>query len=156
MSIVETDELRPIRILVVDDNEADVLLTRKALEQAGVPHILDSVDDGVEALAYLRGQAEYVGRPAPDVVLLDLNMPRMDGQATLAEIRADESLSSVPVLILTTSDQPADMTASFENRAQCFVTKPSSVSEFGELIRAVVTLFMTAATLPDALTTTVE
>ena len=143
----ESTDLPPIRILIVDDNEADVLLTRKALERAGVAHSADAVCNGIEALAYLRKEGMFTDRETPDIVLLDLNMPLMDGHATLAAMRDDEKLKSVPVLILTTSELPEDMAASFENQAQCFVTKPTSVAEFGDLIRAVMIPFTSATPL---------
>jgi CheY-like chemotaxis protein len=127
----------PINILLVDDDPGDVMLTRKALESEKVFNSLHAVGDGVEAMKFLRQQDNYSDAPRPDLILLDLNMPRKDGRETLAEIKADENLKRIPVVILTTSDAEQDIAQSYDLQASCFVTKPVNLGQFVDVVRAI-------------------
>src|SRR5262245_80104 len=115
---------RPIEILLVEDDPADVRLAQEALKEGKIPNHLRVFSDGVEALAYLRGEGEYAqGRLLPDLILLDLKMPKKSGLEVLAEIKADESLRRIPVIVLTTSDAPDDIWKAYDLQASCYITK---------------------------------
>ncbi|MCA9264019.1 MAG: response regulator [Planctomycetales bacterium] len=122
-------------MLLVEDDPGDVLLTQKALRTGKVLNSLSVVRDGVEALAFLRREGAYADVPRPDLILLDLNMPRKDGRETLAEIKADDDLKSIPVVVLTTSDAGQDIVASYGLQASCFVTKPVDLEQFANVVR---------------------
>src|SRR4051794_24701063 len=115
---------RPVEILLVDDSPGDVRLTREALREGKIRNNLSVVTDGVEALAFLRREGRYAGAPRPDVILLDLNLPRKDGREVLAEIKADDRLRRIPVVILTTSADERDILRAYELHANCYITKP--------------------------------
>jgi two-component system, chemotaxis family, response regulator Rcp1 len=115
---------RPLEILLVDDNPADVRLTEEALRESSLEARLSVARDGVEAMAHLRGEA-----PRPDVVLLDLNLPRKDGREVLAEVKGDDALSGIPVVVLTTSKAEEDVLRSYDLDANCYITKPVQVDE---------------------------
>lgn len=115
---------RQFHILLVDDDEADVALIRQAFAEHRAPVRLHVTHDGVEALAFLRREADHAAAPRPDLVLLDLNMPRMNGRQVLAEVKSDSELATIPVVVLTTSEQPADIAASYAGHANAYVTKP--------------------------------
>lgn len=117
-------------ILLVDDNPADTDLTSEVLSRHGCRGEIHTVRDGVEALAFLRGQGKYAGGPAPQLVLLDLNMPRKDGRAVLAEVKSDPALRKIPVIVFTTSQSPRDITRSYELGANCYINKPGTLPEF--------------------------
>jgi CheY-like chemotaxis protein len=129
----------PFTILLVEDSPAQQALTRRALEDSSLDANLHVVDDGVEALQYLRGEGAYGDReanPRPDILLLDLNMPRMDGHEFLAALKADPALASIPVTVLTTSTADSDVTASYARGANAFVTKPAEYDKFVNLFSA--------------------
>jgi two-component system, chemotaxis family, response regulator Rcp1 len=117
-------------ILLVDDNPADTDLTAEVLARNGCRGRIHTVCDGVEAIAFLRGQGKYSGEPAPHLVLLDLNMPRKDGRAVLTEVKSDPVLRKIPVIVFTTSQSPRDVTRSYELGANCYVNKPGNLPEF--------------------------
>lgn len=125
-----TPEVRPIRILLVEDSPGDVNLTREALHQAKVANELCVVGDGVEALQYLRGEGQFQGHPAPDLMLLDLNLPRKDGREVLEEVKTDPDLKHIPVIVLTTSSDESDILQSYRLHANAFVTKPVAFDQF--------------------------
>jgi chemotaxis family two-component system response regulator Rcp1 len=125
-----TPEVRPIRILLVEDSPGDVNLTREALLQAKVANELRVVGDGVEALEYLRGEGRFSGDDPPDLVLLDLNLPRKDGREVLEEVKTDPHLKHIPVIVLTTSSDEADILQSYRLHANAFVTKPVAFDQF--------------------------
>lgn len=139
---------RPIEILLVEDSPSDALLTKEALRQGKVSNTLHHVEDGVDALAFLRKEGEYADVPRPDVILLDLNLPRMSGQEVLKEIRADESLKCLPVIILTTSDDERDVLAAYGECANCYITKPVDMSQFVATMQALDSFWLTWVTLP--------
>jgi two-component system response regulator len=132
-----------IDILLVDDDEGDVLLTRKALQKQHLYSSISSVSDGVEALKFLRHEAPYENAARPDLILLDLNMPRKDGRETLAEIKADESLKSIPVIVLTTSDAYKDVAKSYDLKASCFITKPVDLKQFVKVVQSLEEFWLT-------------
>ncbi len=117
-------------VLLVEDEVADAHLVRMAFQEGGLPIDLHHVTDGVEALSYLEGRSPYQGKPRPDLILLDLNMPRMDGRAFLAKVKASQDLRRIPVVVLTTSDAESDIVASYDCGAAGFVVKPIDLDEF--------------------------
>lgn len=125
-----------IRILLVDDNPADVMLARENLEDSKILHELSVAADGVEAMALLRREGEHAGKPLPDIVLLDLNMPRMDGRQVLEAMKADAMLRRVPVVVLTSSTAERDVVQSYDLQASAYVVKPVDLSGFGEIVAA--------------------
>lgn len=132
-------QTRPFTILLVEDSPVQQALTRRALEDSTLEADLRVVDDGVAALQYLRGEGEYADRtahPLPDIVLLDLNMPRMNGHEFLSRLKSDAKLAHIPVTVLTTSNADADATASYARGASAFVTKPAEYEKFVELLSA--------------------
>ncbi len=147
---MNTGELRvrAIQILLVEDNAGDVRLTMEALKEGRVLNHLDIVEDGVEALAYLRREGIYADRPRPDLILLDLNLPRKDGREVLAEIKQDPSLRRIPVVILTTSRSEEDILRSYNLYANCYVTKPVGLDEFLDVVRSIQDFWFTVVVLP--------
>jgi two-component system response regulator len=137
----------PVHVLLVEDSPTDVLLTREALDRAEVSSILHVVDNGVEAMEFLRHQGRYAAVPRPDIILLDLNMPRMNGQEVLVAIKGNQHLKSIPVVILTTSKSPADISRAYAQHANCYVTKPVEFEAFARLIHAVLNFWCNVATL---------
>ncbi|WP_425148533.1 response regulator [Deinococcus sp.] len=138
----------PIEILLVEDSEADVFLTREAFAEEGILNRLHVVHDGVEAMSFLRRQAEYTGVPRPDVILLDINMPRKNGLEVLAELKADAELSSIPVIVMTTSEAEQDVLRSYQNHASSYVVKPVEFERFYGAIHALGTYMLTIVRLP--------
>jgi CheY-like chemotaxis protein len=141
-------QARPIDILLVEDSPADVRLTREALKEAKVVNVLHTVQDGVMALAFLRREGPYAGSPRPDLILLDLNLPKKDGREVLAEIKQDESLRRIPVVILTTSRAEEDVVRSYNLHANAYVTKPVDLKQFFDVVRAIEGFWLAVVTLP--------
>ena len=139
---------RSIKVLLVEDNPADADLTRETLEMSKLTIELEVAIDGVEALRYLRGEGEYSGSIVPDLILLDLNLPRMDGKQFLAELRADKTFRNIPVVILTTSDAESDVVQGYSLGANCYVTKPVDLSAFQTIVKAVEGFWFTVVKLP--------
>ena len=140
---------RPARILLVEDNEADVRLTREALREAGDGVRLSAVGDGEQALAYLRRQAGFAEAPRPDLVLLDLNLPRKNGLEVLDEMRSDEALAVIPVIMLTSSAARQDVEAAYAHGANAFVVKPQDLDSFMDLIGTIRGFWLGVAQLPS-------
>ena len=140
---------RHARVLLVEDNEADVRLTREALRESGDPIRMTSVTDGELAMSYLRREAGYEDVSRPDLVLLDLNLPRKNGLEVLEEMRADPELASIPVIMLTTSSAEHDIVASYSRGANCFVVKPLELDAFMDLIGAIRSFWLEVARLPS-------
>ncbi len=135
-------------VLMVEDSPTDVMLTREALEHSGLLINLNVVDDGVEALDYLRREGKYSASVRPDLILLDLNLPRKNGLETLAEIKADEHLKMIPVAILTTSKAETDIYNAYGGHANCYITKPVDFDKFVSVIRTIDEFWLTVVRLP--------
>jgi two-component system, chemotaxis family, response regulator Rcp1 len=142
--------LHPIEILLVEDSAADVRLTREALKEARVYNTLHVVGDGVLAMDFLRQQGAYQGAPRPDLVLLDLNLPRKDGREVLAEVNGDDELKRIPVVVLTTSQAEEDILRSYDLHANAYVAKPVQLEEFLRVIRALEQFWLAVVTLPPS------
>jgi chemotaxis family two-component system response regulator Rcp1 len=141
--------LQPIEILLVEDNPGDVRLTREALKEGKVLNHLSVVSDGVEALAFLHKENEHASQPSPDIILLDLNLPRMDGRELLAHLKTDESLKRIPVVILTTSRAEEDIIQSYNLHANCYITKPVDLSQFITVVKSIEDFWFTVVKLPN-------
>ncbi len=139
----------PIEILLVEDNPADARLTVEAFKEGKVSNNLTIVEDGVEAMSYLRQEGYYAGTPRPDIILLDLNLPRKDGREVLAEIKADPDLRRIPAIILTTSRDDRDIIATYNLHANCYITKPVDLDEFMKAIRSIEDFWLTIVKLPS-------
>jgi CheY-like chemotaxis protein len=140
--------LKAVDILLVEDDPADVELTKESLADSKIAIRLQVVGDGVEALAFLRQEGKHAGAPRPDLILLDLNLPRMDGRTLLTEIRADEGLKSIPVVVLTTSQAEADIVKSYRLGANCYITKPVGLAEFARVVNSIEEFWFTIVRLP--------
>jgi CheY-like chemotaxis protein len=145
-----TEALRPIEVLLVEDDEGDVVITREALAEGKVINRLHVVGDGVEALDYLRRQGPHGDATKPDLVLLDLNLPRMDGRQVLEEIKSDPELRRIPVVVLTTSAADEDILASYDLHANAYVTKPVDFDRFVDVIRSIDDFFISVVQLPPS------
>lgn len=139
---------RAVRILLVEDNPGDVRLVREALREGKISHELSIVGDGVEAMAFLRREGCYAHVPHPDLVMLDLNLPRKDGRVVLAEIKDDPTLRRLPVVVLTTSSDERDIVASYGLHANAVVTKPIDLDQFIAAVQAIENFWFTIAALP--------
>ncbi|MDQ1625614.1 MAG: hypothetical protein QOJ49_1112 [Actinomycetota bacterium] len=140
---------RQIEVLLVEDDPGDVLMTREAFEDHKVQNQLHVVNDGVEAMAFLRREGEHAQAPRPDLVLLDLNLPRMDGREVLNAIKSDPDLASIPVVILTTSEAEEDVLRSYSLHANAYVTKPVDFERFIKVVRQIDEFFVTVVRLPS-------
>jgi CheY-like chemotaxis protein len=137
-----------VEILLVEDNPGDYRLTQEALREGKVYNNLYWAQDGVEALEFLRQRGRYADMPRPDIVLLDLNLPKKDGREVLSEIKGDENLRSIPVVILTTSQAEEDVLRSYDLHANCYVTKPVDLEKFITVVQSIDRFWLTIATLP--------
>jgi two-component system response regulator len=133
---------------MAEDSATDALLAREGLKLAKLHNNLHIVEDGIEALAFLRRQGKYATAPRPDLILLDLNMPRKDGRQVLAEIKADENLRLIPVVILTTSKAEEDILKAYGLHANCYITKPVDLAGFAEIVKSIHNFWFTVVTLP--------
>ena len=140
---------KTINILLVEDSPGDVELTREALSHGRFSHSLDVVSDGEEALIFLNKQGKYFNAQTPDLILLDLNMPRKDGLEVLKEISSSASLKTIPVIILTTSNSELDIFKCYDNGANSYFVKPVDLNEFFDTVRAIENFWFNIATLPD-------
>ena len=138
-----------IEILLVEDNPGDVRLTVEALKEGKVMNNLQVVSDGIEALACLRKQGDYTGVATPDIILLDLNLPRMSGREVLAEIKADAEFKSIPVVVLTTSKNDEDILGAYNLHANCYITKPVDIDQFIRVIKSIEDFWFTVVKLPS-------
>lgn len=139
---------RPVEILLVEDSPTDVLITREALAEVKVFNTLHVVEDGVEALAFLRREGRYAGAPRPGLIILDLNLPRKSGREVLAEIKTDPDLQVIPVVVLTTSQAEEDVVKAYGLHANCYVVKPMDFVRFVEVVRAIPEFWFSIVTLP--------
>jgi CheY-like chemotaxis protein len=141
---------RLIEILLVEDEPGDVRLTVEALRDARVRNRIHTVEDGVEALDFLHRRPPYADAPRPDLILLDLNLPRKDGREVLAEIKADPALRTIPVVVLTTSRARDDVLRSYDLHANCFISKPMDFNEFSTVVKSIEDFWLTVARLPSS------
>lgn len=139
---------QPVEILIVEDNPGDIRLTQEALKESKVNNRLSVAQDGVEALAFLRREGEYRDAPRPDVILLDLNLPRMSGREVLAEIKTDPELRRIPVVILTTSKAEEDILKMYDLHANCYITKPVDLNQFLIVIQTIEDFWLSIVKLP--------
>ena len=140
--------VKPVEILLVEDNPGDVRLTKEALKEAKVINKLTVLKDGVEALAFLRHQGSYSNAISPHLILLDLNLPKKDGREVLAEIKADEKLKRIPVVVLTTSQDEQDIFKSYNLHANCYVTKPVDLEQFMTVVKSIEDFWLGIVMLP--------
>lgn len=140
--------MEPIDVLLVEDDPGDTLMIREAFEDNKVRNTLACVTDGVEAMRFLRREGEYADAPRPDLVLLDLNLPRKDGREVLGEIKGDDDLSTIPVVVLTTSQAEEDVLRSYKLHANAYVTKPVDFDRFIDVVRQIDEFFVTVVKLP--------
>jgi len=138
----------PIEILLVEDSPADVRLTREALKEEKLYVKLNVVNDGVEAMAYLRREGKYATASRPDLILLDLNLPRKDGREVLKEIKTDEKLMVIPVVVLTISKAEEDVAKSYHLHANCYITKPIDLDQFSKVVKTIQDFWLTIVKLP--------
>ncbi len=139
---------KPVEILLVEDNPGDVRLTEEALREGKVRNNLHVARDGVEAIEFLRRRGKFVNAVRPDLVLLDLNLPRRDGREVLAEIKDDPELKSIPVVVLTTSSAETDILRSYSLHANCYITKPVDLEQFVRVVRSIDEFWLTVVRLP--------
>jgi two-component system, chemotaxis family, response regulator Rcp1 len=140
--------LQPVEILLIEDSPTDVLLAKEAFEYSKVANNLHTVPDGVEALAFLRREGKYQDAPRPSLILLDLNLPKKDGREVLAEIKNDEKLKRIPVVVLTTSKSEADVLKAYGLHANCYIVKPVDFEKFAEVVRNIENFWFSLVTLP--------
>jgi two-component system, chemotaxis family, response regulator Rcp1 len=140
---------RPVEILLVEDNPGDVRLTLEAFKEAKVLNHVSVVNDGVEALAYLRQQGPFSDSVRPDLILLDLNLPKKDGREVLAEVKADEHLKQIPVVVLTTSQAVDDVAKAYSAHANCYITKPVDLDQFVRAVSSIESFWLDLVKLPS-------
>jgi chemotaxis family two-component system response regulator Rcp1 len=138
----------PIEILLAEDNPGDARLAIEALKESKITNHVNVVQDGVEAMAFLRKQGKYAKEPRPDVILLDLNMPRKDGREVLAEVKEDPDLRRIPVVILTISQAEQDILTAYDLHANCFITKPVDLDQFNKVVHSIEDFWFTIVKLP--------
>ncbi|MBK8782665.1 MAG: response regulator [Anaerolineales bacterium] len=139
---------KPIEILLVEDSPADILITREAFVEAKLLNTLHAVEDGVQALEFLRRQGSYASAPRPDLILLDLNLPRKNGREVLAEIKGDPELRSIPIIILTTSSADEDIVKAYDLHANCYVVKPVGFDNFFKAVQSIQNFWFKVVVLP--------
>jgi len=142
------ERTKPIDILLVEDNPGDVRLTREALKEGKVLNTLYVAEDGVFALEFLRKEGRFADMPRPDIIFLDLNLPRKDGREVLAEIKSDPTLRSIPVVILTTSKAEEDIVRTYDLHANCYITKPVDLEQFITVVQSVEEFWFSIVRLP--------
>ena len=143
------DDNRPVEILLVEDNPGDYRLTKEALKEGKVYNNLYWVKDGVEAIEFLKQRGSHASAPRPDIILLDLNLPKKDGREVLHDIKNDDKLKRIPVVILTTSKAEEDVLKSYNLHANCYVTKPVDLEQFIRVVKSIDTFWLTVVTLPN-------
>ena len=145
---MKKNNIRPIEILLVEDSPSDAEFTVEALKEAKVRNHLSLVEDGVQAMEFLRRQGQYAKAPRPDLIMLDLNLPRKDGREVLAELKADDHLKMIPVVVLTTSRAEEDVLRAYQLHANCYITKPVDFQQFLSVVRAIESFWLFVVTLP--------
>ena len=147
--MAEIPNTEPIQILLVEDNQGDARLAVEALKESKVVNTLYHVEDGVQAMRFLRRQGEYVGMPQPDLILLDLNLPRRDGREVLEEIKGDPELRIIPVVVLTTSAAERDLVKTYHLHANAYIVKPIDLDRFIEIVHAIEGFWFSVVKLPQ-------
>jgi CheY-like chemotaxis protein len=142
---------RPIEILLVEDNPGDVRLTREIFKAARIRNIIHTVEDGVEAMEYLRNQGKYADEARPDLILLDLNLPRKDGREVLAEIKSDDELKRIPIVVLTISKAEEDILKTYSLHANCYITKPVDLDQFIKVVASIEDFWLSVVKLPSGM-----
>ena len=142
------EQIRPAEILLVEDSPTDTMLAKEALEDSKVCNTLHVVTDGVEALAFLRREGKYAKAPCPDLILLDLNLPKIDGREVLSKIKSDENFKLIPVVVLTSSKEEADIVKAYRLHANCYIVKPVDYAKFAEIVKAIEGFWFAVVTLP--------
>ena len=145
---MDTIDERPVEILLVEDSPSDTELTVEALREAKIRNHLSTVEDGVQAVEFLRREGKFAAAPRPDLIMLDLNLPRKDGREVLAEIKADDSLKTIPVVVLTTSRAEQDVLKAYQQHANCYITKPVDFEKFLSVVRSIESFWLMVVTLP--------
>src|SRR5580658_5941463 len=140
--------MQQIHILLVDDNEGDIFLTREALDEAQIINQISIAQDGVEAIEFLKSCLRHDGPSMPDLILLDINLPKMDGTEVLSIIKNDPELKRIPVIMLTTSSAAKDILASYDNHANCYITKPVDLNRFMDVVRTIENFWISVVRLP--------
>ncbi|MBI5374702.1 MAG: response regulator [Candidatus Schekmanbacteria bacterium] len=140
--------IKPIEILLVEDSPGDVRLTQECLREAKVNNRLSIVGDGVEAMAFLRNEGKYVNSPRPELILLDLNLPKKDGREVLSEIKGDANLKRIPVVVLTVSKSEEDILKTYDLHANCYITKPIDFAQFLNVVKCIEEFWLTVVKLP--------
>ena len=148
MTIIGEDDMS-LHVLLVDDSPSDVRLTQETFREANISIRLHVATDGVEALAFLKREGVHAQAPRPDLILLDLNLPKMDGREVLAHIKADADLKTIPTVILTTSEAEADIVHSYQLQANCYLTKPVQLEAFENLVKSINDFWLTKVRLPQ-------
>ncbi len=147
--MIDPSSAKPVEILLVEDDPGDVLMTKEAFADNKVKNNLNVVSDGVDAMAFLRKEGKWANAATPDLILLDLNLPRKDGREVLAEVKADETLRQIPVVVLTTSKAEEDVLRSYKLHANAYVTKPVDFDRFIEVVRQIDEFFVEVVRLPQ-------
>ncbi len=140
---------RPVQILIVEDNPADARLVREVMRDSKVLNEIHWVADGVEALAFLRGQGKYASAPRPNLIFLDLNMPRKDGREVLREVKADDSLKRIPIVVMTSSQAEEDVARAYDQHANCYVRKPIDFDQFHSVVKTLENFWFATVELPS-------
>ena len=148
MKVIGGDGM-PVEVLLVEDSAGDVRLTQEAFRDANSSIHLSVAADGVEAMAFLKHVGMHANSPRPDLILLDLNLPKMDGREVLAQIKEDDDLKTIPTVILTTSDAESDIVKSYQLQANCYLTKPVQLDAFESLVKSINDFWLTKAKLPQ-------
>lgn len=141
---------RPVDILLVEDNEGDARLAKEAMLESKMRNTLHHVSDGEEAMAFLRRLGKYADAPRPSLIMLDLNLPKKDGREVLAEVKSDDELKRIPVVVLTTSNADEDILASYDLHANCYITKPVDLTQFIKVLRSIDEFWLTIVRLPSS------
>ncbi|MDE2127478.1 MAG: response regulator [Armatimonadetes bacterium] len=145
---MEPDDRSAVQILLVEDNPGDVRLTRETMKESHLVNTLHVVNDGVDAMAFLRKEGAFAAAPRPDLILLDLNLPRMDGRQVLEEIKASPCLRRIPVVVLTTSAAEQDIVRSYDLHANCYINKPLELDQFIEVVQSIENFWLSIVKLP--------
>ncbi len=147
--MVNKERLRPVEILLVEDNPGDIVLTKEAFEEIKIANNLNVVEDGIEAMNFLKNEGKYKEGRKPDLIILDLNLPKKDGREVLVEIKESKKLKKIPVVVLTSSEAEEDILKSYDLHANCFISKPIDLEQFSRIVKTISEFWFTIVKLPD-------